>query len=90
MCYDPSISQTTGKDHIMAGYIDVDAAIKVAQAALKRKGEVLKEIDVVRSDLRHADEMGSVTPEQRRWIKEQFPIRERNRNPKNKASAQAA
>lgn len=58
-------------------YIDVAAAIKVAEDVLKRKAAIMDEQDIVRSDLRHAVTMRAVTPEQEKWIGEQFPLRKR-------------
>lgn len=60
-----------------SGYIDVDAAIKVAKDVLRRKAAIMEELDVVRSDLRHAVTMRAASPDQARWIGEQFPMRKR-------------
>jgi hypothetical protein len=62
-----------------AGYINVDAAIETAKDVLARKRKVMDEQDIVRTDLRHAVAMGSCTAEQKKWIGEQFPMRQRNR-----------
>lgn len=59
------------------GYIDVDAAIKVAQKMLKEKAAVMKNIDTVRSDLRNAVDRKETNAEQSKWIGETFPVRER-------------
>lgn len=61
----------------MAGYIDVGAAIKVAEKMLKEKAEVMRNIDTVRSDLRNAVDRKETTPDQTKWIGETFPVRER-------------
>lgn len=66
----------------MPGYMDIPAAIGVAKKMLDEKRQLLKNIDTVRADLRHAVERKEATPEQAKWIEETFPIRERNRKPK--------
>lgn len=67
----------------MAGYINVDAAINESRKLLKEKSDVLKKIDIVRTDLRNAAELGDVSDAQRKYITETFPKRERKS--KNKA-----
>lgn len=85
-----AINQQT-KEQIMAGsYIDVDAAIKVAKDVLKRKAAIMDEQDIVRSDLRHAVTMGATSPEQAKWIGEQFPLRKRNTKAKGPNDAASA
>jgi hypothetical protein len=72
------------------GYMNVDAAIEIAQTKLKAKAAILKEIDTIRSDLRNAVARKETTPEQTKWIGEQFPIRERKRKKKDEQRAPAA
>lgn len=59
----------------MSSYIDVTAAIKVAESVLEEKYEVLQRLDIVRRDLRNAATMGAGTAEQRAWIAETFPVK---------------
>lgn len=63
----------------MAGssYIDVAAAIKAAESAIKDKYAALAKVDIIRTDLRNAVALGVTTPEQKQWIEATFPIRER-------------
>ena len=68
----------------MPGYMDVDAAIKVAKKILGEKRVIIVQLDTVRTDLRNAVSRKETTPEQTRWIGEQFPLRERKS--KNKAA----
>ena len=68
----------------MPGYMDVDAAIKVAKKILGEKRVIMVQLDTVRTDLRNAVSRKETTPEQTRWIGEQFPLRERKS--KNKAA----
>lgn len=63
----------------MAGYIDVSAAIKVAEKLLKDKSEIMRNIDTVRSDLRNAVDRKETDAEQTKWIGEQFPVAQRER-----------
>lgn len=72
------------------GYMNVDAAIDIAQAKLKAKAAILKEIDTIRSDLRNAVSRRETTPEQTKWIGEQFPMRERKRKKKGEQTAPPA
>lgn len=65
-------------------YIDVDAAIKEAKQVLADKEKVYNRLTIVRSDLRNAVKVGGITPEQRKWINEQFPVVTRQRNAKDK------
>lgn len=73
----------------MAGYMDVTAAISTAEDLLTRKRKLLKEIDTVRTDLRNSSTRKEGTPEQRQWIETHFPIRERKRTTKPKATVAA-
>ena len=68
----------------MPGYMDVDAAIKVAKKILGEKRVIMVQLDTVRTDLRNTVSRKETTPEQTRWIGEQFPLRERKS--KNKAA----
>ena len=68
----------------MPGYMDVDAAIKVAKKILGEKRVIMVQLDTVRTDLRNAVSRKETTPEQTKWIGEQFPLRERKS--KNKAA----
>ena len=68
----------------MPGYMDVDAAIKVAKKFLGEKRVIMVQLDTVRTDLRNAVSRKETTPEQTKWIGEQFPLRERKS--KNKAA----
>lgn len=61
----------------MAGYIDVGAAIKVAEQAIKAREAAIKAVGIVRTDLRNAVEMGGATAEQKAWVAKNFPPRER-------------
>ena len=70
----------------MSGYINVDAAIKAAKDALEAKRVILEQIAIVRTDLRHAVTMGATSPEQTKWIEEQFPLRERTTDPKERVA----
>jgi hypothetical protein len=58
-------------------YINVDQAIKEAKKITEDKAEVLRKLNIVRTDLRNAVDMGGCTPEQIKFITETFPIRER-------------
>lgn len=64
------------------GYMNVAAAIEAAKEALKQRQRSLKVLDVIRTDLRNAVTRGEGTPEERKWIGEQFPVRERTRKSK--------
>ena len=68
----------------MPGYMDVDAAIKVATKLLGEKRVIMVQLDTVRTDLRNAVARKEASPEQTKWIEEQFPLRERKS--KNKAA----
>ena len=68
----------------MPGYMDVDAAIKVATKLLGEKRVIMVQLDTVRTDLRNAVARKEASPEQTKWIGEQFPLRERKS--KNKAA----
>jgi hypothetical protein len=69
-------------------YIDVTAAIKEAEAALKAKYEALERVAVLREVLRNAVKMkAQMTDDQRNWIEGQFPVRERNTTPEDRAKA---
>lgn len=71
-------------------YIDVDAAIAAAKSALKDRSNAMARVGIVRTDLRNAVTMGAATPEQRKWIEEQFPVRERKRKAKVEPIGKAA
>lgn len=66
------------------GYIDVEAAKAEAIKLLKEKEDLYERLSIVRSDLRNAVTTKSVTPEQRQWINDTFPVVTRNRSPKTK------
>jgi hypothetical protein len=66
----------------MAGYIDVSKAITAAKAAIKQRQASLKILDTIRTDLRNAVARGEGTPEEQKWVADNFPIRERTRKPK--------
>lgn len=70
------------------GYIDIDAAIKLAKSIITEKYEVLERLDIVRTDLRNAVRLNQGTPEQREWIEGTFPIRKRKREGKAQGKAQ--
>ena len=70
----------------MAGYIDVDAAIKAAKEALKKKAEAMDIVAVIRTDLRNAIKLKGAAPEQVKWIEETFPMRERETDPQARAA----
>ncbi len=59
------------------GYMDIPKAITAAKAAIKQRQASLKVLDVIRTDLRNAVIRGEGTPDERRWIAEQFPVRTR-------------
>lgn len=71
-------------------YIDVDKAIAKAKEILSRKARVMEEQDIVRTDLRHAKAMGSLTAEQTAFIEEQFPMRKRKTTRKGPNDSAAA
>ena len=58
-------------------YINVDAAIKAAEALLKQHRAIQDKIAIVRQDLRNAVTMGGANGEQAKWIGDTFPVRER-------------
>ena len=64
------------------GYMDVPKAITAAKAAIKQRQASLKVLDVIRTDLRNAVIRGEGTPEERKWIAEQFPVMQRTRKAK--------
>jgi len=66
----------------MTGYIDIPAAIAQAQKLLAEKRRVLEQIDIVRTDLRHAVTMGGASAEQKKWVEDTFPLVERKRKKK--------
>ena len=72
------------------GYIDVDAAIKVAKRLITEKAAVMQNLDTVRTDLRNAVSRKETTPEQTQWIGEVFPLRERKTKNKPVSVAKAA
>jgi hypothetical protein len=59
------------------GYMNVSAAIKVAERLLKEKADLFKKIDTVRSDLRNAVIRKEANETEVKWIEETFPVRER-------------
>lgn len=73
----------------MTSYIDIDAAIKLSRALQDRKKAVTEQIDIVRSDLRNAVKLGGVTPEQRQYVEETYPLRERVRKGRGKTPVAA-
>jgi hypothetical protein len=73
----------------MAGYMNVPAAIEVAKRLLTEKQAVLKNIDTVRADLRHAVTRKETDPEQTKWIGEQFPAKVYTRPRKKRAETTA-
>lgn len=73
----------------MASYIDIDAAIKVSKELQDRKSAVMEQIDIVRSDLRNAVKLGGGTPEQKQYVEETYPLRERMRRGKGKTPVAA-
>ena len=62
-------------------YIDVNAAIEAAKQALAEKQSAMDKVAIIRTDLRNAVTLGATTPEQTKWIEEQFPLRERETDP---------
>jgi hypothetical protein len=79
---EPSTNQIKERTDKMAGYIDIPAAITQAEKLLAEKRRVLTQIDIVRTDLRHAVVMGGATAEQKQWVEKTFPLVERNRKKK--------
>ena len=66
----------------MAGYINIDAAIQVSRKAQFQKAKILEEINMVRTDLRHAVRLGGATEEQRKYVLETYPNVKRTRKAK--------
>lgn len=66
-------------------YINVEQAIKEAEAALARKDKATQNVAIIRTDLRNAIALKAANAEQAKWIEEHFPARERNTDPKAKA-----
>jgi hypothetical protein len=62
--------------------MDVTSAIEAAKQAITERQKSLKVLDIIRTDLRNAVTRGEGTPEERKWIQEQFPVRERKRKVK--------